>query len=55
MCMTMKPRRNEEAQAHIGLSSRTKKKKKNGTYGTRISAYLSCALQLAANPSGRAV
>jgi hypothetical protein len=26
MCVTMKPRRNEEAQAHIGLSSHTKKK-----------------------------
>jgi hypothetical protein len=25
----MKPRRNEEAQAHIGLSNHTKKKKKN--------------------------
>jgi hypothetical protein len=27
MCVTMKPRRNEEAQAHIGLSSRREKKK----------------------------
>jgi hypothetical protein len=26
MCVTMKPRRNEEAQAHIGLSSHRKKK-----------------------------
>jgi hypothetical protein len=26
MCVTMKPRRNEEAQAHIGLSSHTHKK-----------------------------
>jgi hypothetical protein len=25
MCVTMKPRRNEEAQAHIGLSSHRKK------------------------------
>jgi hypothetical protein len=25
MCVTMKPRRNEEAQAHIRLSSHTKK------------------------------
>jgi hypothetical protein len=27
MCVTMKPRRNEEAQAYIGLSSHMKKKK----------------------------
>jgi hypothetical protein len=27
MCGTMKPRRNEEAQAHVGLSSHTKEKK----------------------------
>jgi hypothetical protein len=26
MCVTMKPRRNKEAQAHIGLSSHRKKK-----------------------------
>jgi hypothetical protein len=26
MCVNMKPRRNEEAQAHIGLSSHRKKK-----------------------------
>jgi hypothetical protein len=29
MCVIVKPRRNEEAQAHIGLSNHTKKKKKN--------------------------
>jgi hypothetical protein len=28
MCVTMKPRRNEEAQAHIGLSSHTKKRER---------------------------
>jgi hypothetical protein len=27
MCVTMKPRQNEEAQAHIGLSSHRQKKK----------------------------
>jgi hypothetical protein len=27
-CVAMKPRRNEEAQAHIRLSSRTKKKER---------------------------
>jgi ABC-type lipoprotein release transport system permease subunit len=27
MCVTMKPRQNEEAQAHVRLSSHTKKKK----------------------------
>jgi hypothetical protein len=28
MCVIVKPRRNEEAQTHIGLSSHRKKKKK---------------------------
>jgi hypothetical protein len=36
MCVTMKPRRNEEAQAHIGLSShRKKKRKKNSSSSSR--------------------
>jgi hypothetical protein len=35
MCVSMKPRRNEEAQAHIGLSSHRKKKLIMYTEGSR--------------------
>jgi hypothetical protein len=31
VCVTMKPRRNEEAQAHIGLSSHRKKERKKNS------------------------
>jgi hypothetical protein len=36
MCVIMKPRRNEEAQAHIGLSSHRKEKKR----GKELQIYL---------------
>jgi hypothetical protein len=38
MCVTMKPRRNEEAQAHIGLSSH---REENGQMRDRITLQLS--------------
>jgi hypothetical protein len=31
MCVIMKPRRNEEAQAHIGLSSHTEQQQQNSS------------------------